>query len=102
MIPSLILQPLVENAIQHGIARHRGEGFIEIKIYKENDVLKLNVYNNGHLKSIKSHQSGIGLRITQDRLKSIYGSNYKLDLIETHQDTTQALIEIPIIKESTE
>ena len=100
MIPSLILQPVVENAIQHGIAKHRGKGYVEIKILKENDKLKLLVHNNGRLKSPKSQESGIGLRMTQDRLKSIYGSNYKLELTETPQDGTQALIEIPIIEES--
>ena len=102
MIPSLILQPLVENAVQHGIAKHRGQGFIEIKISKEDDLIKFIVHNNGSPKSLNNQADGIGLKITKDRLSAIYGSDYKLGLCETKQNSTQALIEIPIIKEAPE
>jgi two-component system, LytTR family, sensor kinase len=95
-IPTLILQPLVENAIQHGIAKHRGKGFIVIDIKKEKDVMHVMILNSGSYNSDKNNKNGIGLKMTSDRLNALFGADYTFKLGSTPSGSTQALIEIPV------
>ena len=82
LVPNFILQPLVENAIKHGIAKSEAANRIEIGMDKEAHYLKLWVYNeappkiNDNLKKM-----GIGLRSTISRLEYTYGQNTKFELI---------------------
>lgn len=83
-VPNLILQPLVENAIKHGIAPNKKNGEIKIRGVKENKWLKVEIEDNGKgiedrkLESIFS--KGLGLANTQERLKQLYGTNFRLEL----------------------
>ncbi len=71
-VPTLILQPLVENAIRHGIASKAGGGTIAVSASRENDHLRLEVRDNG--RGASAVKAGIGLTNTEKRLKQLYGA----------------------------
>jgi LytS/YehU family sensor histidine kinase len=99
LIPSLLLQPLVENAVQYGVAKNPGKGYIEIKAHEDKQMLIFQICNNGHLNAPKNPESGLGLKITKERLQSLYRSAYQFNLDEISDGRIQALIEIPVIDE---
>ena len=73
LVPSLALQPLVENAIHHGVARHSDGGSIEIRARRDGESLRLTVRNEGTCESVRE---GIGLANTRARLRSLYGDRH--------------------------
>lgn len=79
LVPALILQPLVENAICHGVEPRRGPGLISIEAKQEDNHLHLVVRDNGRglppASSNNSGRRGIGLANTQARLQGLYGHN---------------------------
>jgi len=82
-VPQLILQPLVENVIQHGIGRHAGNDSIEIRADRRLDLLHIEVKNyNSRLDSTQHAPSrvGIGLANTRTRLRTLYQDRCSLDL----------------------
>jgi signal transduction histidine kinase len=81
LVPNLILQPLVENAIRHGIAPRPGPGRIHIMAGRENGSLRLVVKDTGPgLRAPAEAVKGIGLANTRARLEKLYGVNQRLDL----------------------
>jgi sensor histidine kinase YesM len=74
LVPSLALQPLVENAIHHGVARHAGNGSIQIHARRDAEFLRVTVRNNGTCESVRE---GIGLANTRARLRSLYGDRHR-------------------------
>ncbi|MEL1263174.1 sensor histidine kinase [Pseudoxanthomonas putridarboris] len=84
-VPSLVLQPIVENAIRHGIGRHVGEDCIEVDCRREDDTLCIDVRNrNSALDAERSPSGhGIGLSNTRLRLKELYGeaADLRLDVM---------------------
>jgi sensor histidine kinase YesM len=81
LVPNLILQPLVENAIRHGIAARPGPGRIQIRAARENGSLRLVVNDSGPgLRSPPEAIKGIGLANTRARLEKLYGPHQRLDL----------------------
>ena len=79
MVPTLILQPLVENAIKHGISQIESQGIITIKAWQKGEDLHMNVTDNGPGASSgnghKQPSSGIGISNTIERLETLYGAN---------------------------
>jgi signal transduction histidine kinase len=82
LVPSLILQPLVENAIQHGIAAASGPGTLSIAAYRDGSSLQLQVRDNGPglARNSADRRQGIGLANTRARLHSLYGERHGFDL----------------------
>lgn len=85
MVPSLVLQPLVENAIRHGIEPRSGPGRIEIRATRQDGDLRLEVGDNGPgLQDDPSRKpaggTGIGLANIRARLTQLYGSRHRLTL----------------------
>ena len=81
LVPSLILQPLVENSIRHGIAPRPEGGCIRIKAWRENSMLRLEVEDNGSgLSNNTPLKEGLGLTNTRARVSSLYGDGYGLTL----------------------
>ena len=81
-VPRLILQPLVENAIQHGVAPRSGPGLVQIASRRQNGRLWLEVRDDGVGLSAGARariRSGIGLANTRDRLDCLYGNSHSLD-----------------------
>ncbi len=103
-VPRLILQPLVENALYHGI-RPKGEmGVISVKAYKDGDVIKFiveddgvgfdtNILSDDHAK--KSILNGFGLNNTIERLNIYYGSRVDVNIESTRGIGTKICIIIP-------
>ncbi len=81
-IPSLILQPLVENAIKHGIAQRVLGGEVRVAAARAGGLLHLSVYNDGPLldRDGSAVKDGIGLSNLRTRLKLLYGSDCDLRL----------------------
>ena len=83
MVPNLVLQPLVENAIRHGLSQREGPGWIAISAEKFGETLVLRVTDNGAGPGpdlMKPSQGGMGLSITRNRLESLYGPHQSLVL----------------------
>ena len=85
LVPNLILQPLVENAIRHGIAPHAAPGRIEIQAKRENHQLRLGVRDNGGGLPSAGPPEGVGLTNTRARLQQLYGSLAHLKLINAER-----------------
>jgi two-component system LytT family sensor kinase len=99
VVPSMILQPLIENSIKHGLGRKVGEGRITIRSAKRAGHTVIEVIDNGIGMTANPMESdaqgGIGLRNVNERLKVIYGANYELKLHSVAGQSTSARIEIP-------
>ena len=96
-VPRLILQPLVENAIKHGVSPRTGPGLVQIAARREGDTLWLEVRDDGVGLSQAARSSlnaGIGLSNTRDRLECLYGSRHRLDFSD-ESNGLAVRIEIP-------
>ncbi len=78
-VPNLILQPLVENAVKHGIAKNKGPGMICLKIYQSENRLMINIYNDGPVLAGQV-STGIGVSNTTERLQKLYGDAFDFSL----------------------
>jgi two-component system LytT family sensor kinase len=72
LVPSLMIQTLVENGIKHGISKLTSGGIIQVKTFADDDRLKIQIRNSGHLVESKKPK-GLGIKNTIQRLKLIYG-----------------------------
>lgn len=80
-VPNLVLQPLVENAIRHGVERHARPGRIILRAHRENGELQLEVQDNGGgIPEGKPLREGIGLSNTRSRLQQLYGAAQSFEL----------------------
>ncbi|GAA0717350.1 sensor histidine kinase [Dokdonella soli] len=79
-VPCLVLQPLVENAIRHGIAKHAGGGSVRIAAVRANGRLDLSVYNDGPQLGDVHEDSGVGLANVRARLRGLYGDEFAFAL----------------------
>jgi len=95
-VPSLILQPMVENAIKHGIARHVRPGTVRIEAAESQGVLTLRVYNDGPSLSTdwEEHSAGIGIPNVRTRLQSLYGTASEM-LIRNCDNGVEVLLSVP-------
>lgn len=100
LIPSLILQPLAENAIKHGVSRLVGKGVIKLKGWVEDKTLFLTVHDNGPGINVNDSLSSpegkhIGLQNIRERLAELYGSSAYLVLDQSETGGTVATIALP-------
>jgi two-component system LytT family sensor kinase len=99
IVPSMLLQPLVENSIKHGLAPKIGEGRITIRSSRQGGHAIIDIIDNGvgvapdHRHRVTD--GGIGLRNVNERLRVIYGANYQLQLDSVPGEGTCARIVIP-------
>jgi len=104
LVPSLLLQPLVENAVRHGIAPLVEGGRIELQSEVRNSHLRLSVINSGRRRdsvwaAVTSPQTpGVGLTNTANRLKTLYGIDHKLELEWPATGGCQVIVELPFRK----
>jgi LytS/YehU family sensor histidine kinase len=96
-IPSLLLQPLVENALKHGVSKWAQGGWVRIAASRENDNLTLSVYNDGPELSPdwKTISPGVGLSNLQNRLESLYGKRFQFELASAASGGVEARVSIP-------
>jgi two-component system, LytTR family, sensor kinase len=101
IVPSMILQPLVENAIKHGLTRKVGLGCITLRSQRKEDTLVLDVEDDGlgisdeRLQTAMS--SGIGLSNVHERLRVIYGATGRVELKGSPGKGACAHLEIPVL-----
>lgn len=90
-VPNLILQPLIENAIKHGIAPHAKRGRIDVRARRLNGDLQVQIQDNGHglgteradilglTREAENNGRGIGIKTTQKRLTQLYSDSHRLE-----------------------
>ena len=82
LVPTLLLQPLVENAIKHGVARKSGAGHIDITARHDHDKLWIEVRDDGvglSEDALTALQKGIGVSTTRARLQHQFGADYRFE-----------------------
>lgn len=102
-IPNMVIQPIVENALIHGITPKRDGGKIRISADKIDNKIVISVADNGNgfpknvLDNIKNseNESGLGFRSTNKRLKQYYGESYGLEIIKSDYSGSTVTITIP-------
>ena len=101
-VPALVLQPLVENALKHGIEPNPGPGIVGIRAARRNDTLQLTVRDNGAGMNGGANSSGggIGLANTRTRLQELYGQRASLVLHSLAEGGCAVDLEIPYHQES--
>jgi LytS/YehU family sensor histidine kinase len=103
LVPALILQPLVENAIRHGIEPRRGPGLISIEAKQEDKHLHLIVRDDGRGlppgRSDHPRRRGIGLANTQARLQGLYGHHQSFSLRRAEPQGCRVDIHLPFHSE---
>jgi sensor histidine kinase YesM len=82
-LPNLILQPLFENAIKHGIYESLGEITIQLKAWREGSLLKIQVSNEYDPEAVSRKGKGIGLKNVRERLALIYGVSQLVEVSKT-------------------
>ena len=101
MVPSMLLQPIIENAIRHGLGPRVEGGVIHIRSSRQNGRLSLEVRDNGvgipeeKLKDI--YQQGIGISNVQERLRVLYGSQFTMQIDSPREGGTCIHIAMPLL-----
>jgi two-component system LytT family sensor kinase len=101
LVPGLILQPIVENAVKHGIAKRMQGGAIEISAARANEKLSLNVYNDGPglPADWEGKRDAIGLANVRERLQSLYGKDSELKMANEDGRGVKVSITVPYREE---
>jgi signal transduction histidine kinase len=94
-VPPLLLQPLVENAIVHGVARRTTPGTVRLEVRLADDRLHLQVDDDGGSNDPEHRGHGIGLDNTRARLQCLYGDAGALTLERTATGGTSAMVTLP-------
>ncbi len=96
LVPCFLLQPIVENAIRHGIARCESDGLIEASARRDGDRLRLEVRNSGSISAAPARPgTGIGLRNTRERLIHFYRDAFDMNALPLQSGGFQVAIAIP-------
>jgi len=98
-VPSLILQPMVENAVKHGIAKRAHGGCIRIAATRIDGMLTLSVQNDGPSlpANWEAATTGIGIANVRTRLQSLYGEGFTLDLKNQEAGGVEASVSLPFV-----
>jgi len=78
IVPALLLQPLAENAVRHGIAAQQAAGVVRLAARRDGDMLRVELFNTGRLDA--HAPGGIGLANTRARLAQLYGARHRFEL----------------------
>jgi len=101
-IPSLILQPLAENAIKYGVAPMEQGGKITVLARLDGDFLELEMIDTGKgsaLSNTQTPSAGVGLRNTKNRLQTFYGEDYTFKLEDADVQGTKVYMRLPLEKQ---
>jgi two-component system LytT family sensor kinase len=98
LVPSMLLQPLVENAVRYGVAPLVEGGWIAIKSALDADRLRIVIGNSGRRGEgeQKRNGNGIGLGNTAERLKTLYGTNFEFSLGWPEAGGCEVVLELPL------
>lgn len=93
LVPNLILQPLVENAVRHGVGAATGR--VAVTVRRVGSTLRMEVCDSGDAQPRDGDSLGIGLTNTRARLERLYGGVHRFELAQSSSGTS-AIIEIPL------
>ena len=98
LVPSMLLQPLVENAVRYGVAPNREGGLIAIKSALHAGRLRIVIGNSGRRSEgeEKRNGNGIGLGNTAERLKTLYGTDCEFSLVRLEAGGCEVVLELPL------
>ena len=96
LVPSMLLQPLVENAVRYGVAPFREGGSVAIRTALNAGRLRIIIKNSGRLGEQNKNGSGIGLGNTADRLKTLYGTDFEFSLAWPEAGGCEVALELPL------
>jgi len=101
-VPTFLLQPLVENAIHHGIGTHKGSDVVEVTARRNGQQLVLEIKNfaSSLLESNSSSGHGLGLKNTRARLEQMYGDQATLELLPLLPAGVCATVTLPVERTS--
>jgi two-component system LytT family sensor kinase len=101
-VPTLLLQPLVENSIKHGLATRAQRGVIQVAARREGEMLTLEIADNGAGVQDKASTSGngVGLANARSRLEQLYGQRQSLELINRPEGGAVARVQVPFATEN--
>jgi two-component system LytT family sensor kinase len=99
LVPSMILQPIIENSIKHGLANKVDGGMVRLKAWMEGSRLNISVEDDGvgieESKLTSLFESGIGVSNVNERLRVLFGAGYRMAIDSEPGQGTKTLIEIP-------
>jgi two-component system LytT family sensor kinase len=100
-VPSMLLQPIVENAIKHGLAPRLEGGQIHVRTQRRNGRLTIDIEDNGMgippERLAEVYGGGIGISNVHERLRLLYGDQFKMDIRSQSGEGTQIHLEIPAV-----
>lgn len=98
MVPSLLLQPLVENAIKHGVSRRAAGGTVRVSGAKREGRLRLSVYNDGPAASEDPDAEGVGVGLTnlRTRLSILHGDAAGLQMDRVADEGVEVVVTLPL------
>lgn len=106
-VPVLTIQPLVENAIKHGVLPKSGQGTVKIIAYPVDGEMQISIHDDGVgiqpeklpgiLKSGVGSGTGVGLSNVHERLKSLFGEDHGLRIVSTPNVGTSVYVRLPLI-----
>src|SRR6202521_290780 len=98
LVPSMLLQPLVENAVRYGVAPLVEGGWIAIKSSVQADRLRIVIGNSGRRGHGEHKKNGIGIGLgnTQERLKTLYGTDFEFSLAWLEAGGCEVVLELPL------
>jgi two-component system LytT family sensor kinase len=103
LVPNLILQPLVENAIRHGISLRAAAGIVGVSAARDDGLLRIRIYDDGP--GLKRDEvdgaatvEGVGLSNTRARLAQLYGERQRFSLAERAGGGVEAVLVFPFVK----
>jgi two-component system LytT family sensor kinase len=102
LVPSILLQPLIENSIKHGIHPRIDGGTVTLRSWLESDRLVIQVADDGvgmndkAASTLRSNEAGIGMKNVQQRLDVLYGNQARFHVLSSPGRGTRVQIEIPL------
>lgn len=103
LVPGMLLQPLVENAVRHGVAPHPVPGSVHIRTERSGRNLRIVVSDTGNGLVVKARSGnaveGVGLRTTRARLEKLYGSAQELALVHVPGTGFETRVTLPFRRE---
>jgi two-component system LytT family sensor kinase len=98
-VPSMLLQPIVENALKHGLAAKLGGGELTIRTESQDGRLIIAIEDNGvgipKERMAQVFEDGIGISNVHERLRVLYGADFRMDISSREGEGTRTRIEIP-------
>jgi two-component system, LytTR family, sensor kinase len=95
IVPSFILQPLLENAVKHGISQRADAGLIQVSAWLEGDQLYLSVRDDGYGIDPAMSKEGVGLGNTRERLTTLYGIEASVTLKAGQGGGSEVVVQLP-------